>query len=380
MWSLRPLLSLLPCVASSGRSSTLRCLSPHSRRLLLWQVTYCGYAHWVHFGTNCVPPSVRRDSTTRGGSASTRWSHRRSWRTSGGASLRRDVRLRAPLRRVIRLSRRSTRHYCRQVHLVLDLSWTAGAGDTGTGGVPKTDQASSSNSLGMARGVHSGCIISPSALNSEPPHFTLLYYTLVLDDAIPIGYLREFMSLETPARRAANRLQTSAASVSDSMASMALIALRRESDHRAAVAGTIADQLVIADDMRPKRFRTKWQRAIYDGPTARKDAEAAERDRWIQLLANLLRSTNTPMGKLIRESPSNIQLLGRRSPSRNAQVEGSVCAKVPWLACCFARYHLSCSLAAVDGVSPGQVLRTLRPRIFEACPFLVHLLAGGGWG
>ena len=32
-------------------------------------------------------------------------------------------------------------------------SWTAGAGDTGTGGVPRTDQASSSNFLGMARGV-----------------------------------------------------------------------------------------------------------------------------------------------------------------------------------------------------------------------------------
>ena len=61
---------------------------------------------------------------------------------------------------------------------------------------------------------------------------------------------------------------------------------------------SILDQLVIAADMRPKRFRTKWQRIIYDGPTARKDAESAERDRWIQLLANLLRSTDTPMGEV----------------------------------------------------------------------------------
>ena len=152
------------------------------------------------------------------------------------------------------------------------------------------------------------------------------------------------------------RLQTSAASVSDSMASTALITFRRESDHRAAEASKIADQLVIAADVRPKKFRTKWQRAIYDGPTARKDAEAAERDRWIQLHANLLRSTDTPMGKLIRESPSNIQLLGGGLPSGNAQVKGSVCAKVPWLACCFERYHISFSLAAIDGVSPGQVL------------------------
>ena len=140
------------------------------------------------------------------------------------------------------------------------------------------------------------------------------------------------MSLETPARRAANRLQTSAASVSDSMASMALLALRRESDHRGAVAKTITDQLVVAVDTKSKRFRTKWQRAIYEGPTARKDAETAERDRWIQLLANLLRSTDTPMGKLIRENPSNIQLLrgGRRAGTLRSRVR-SVQKFLGWL-------------------------------------------------
>ena len=53
-----------------------------------------------------------------------------------------------------------------------------------------------------------------------------------------------------------------------------------------------------------------WQRAVYDGPTARKDAELAERDRWAQQLANLLRSTDTPMGRLIRENPRKVQLLG----------------------------------------------------------------------
>ena len=173
MWSLR-LCSPLPCVASSCRSSTLRCLSPHSRRLPLWHVTYCGYAHLVHFRTSCVPPSARRDSTIHGCCASIRWSHRRSWRTSRGASLRRDVRLRAPLRRVIRLSRRSTRHYCRQVLLVLDLL----AGVTGTGGVPKTDQAFSLVSLGMARGVeekgdprtdHSLCMNACASADSPHP-------------------------------------------------------------------------------------------------------------------------------------------------------------------------------------------------------------------
>ena len=84
-----------------------------------------------------------------------------------------------------------------------------------------------------------------------------LYYTLVMDNAVPMGYLQDFQSLATPARRAAKRLQTSAAAISDSMASTALIALRREYDGRATEFGTIGDQLVMAADMRPKRFRTK---------------------------------------------------------------------------------------------------------------------------
>ena len=172
--------------------------------------------------------------------------------------------------------------------------------DTPCGLVPKLAESS----------VPSTSPSSPSVPDAVPPGFALLYYTLVKDNALPVSYLREFLSLETPARRAAKRSQISAASISDSMAATAPSVLRREADRRATKIGTIGDQLVIAADMRPKKFRTKWQRAVYDGPTARKDAELAERDRWIQLLANLLRSTDTPMGKLIRESPGNVQLLG----------------------------------------------------------------------
>ena len=175
--------------------------------------------------------------------------------------------------------------------------------------------------------VRAGTIISPSALSSELAHFTLLYYTLVQDGALPLGYLREFVSLKAPARRAANRLQASAAAISDSVASTALSALRRESEHRASIEKSIADQLVIAADVRPKRFRTKWQRAVYDGPTARKDAESAERDRWIQLLANLLRSTDTPMGKTDLGKPEQHSVARGWSPCRNSQIESSVCAK-----------------------------------------------------
>ena len=63
------------------------------------------------------------------------------------------------------------------------------------------------------------------------------------------------------------------------MASTALFELRKKVDHRAAEVVSISDQLVIAADLKPRKFRTKWQRAFYDEPTARKDAELAERDQ-----------------------------------------------------------------------------------------------------
>ena len=159
---------------------------------------------------------------------------------------------------------------------------------------------------------------------------------------------------------------------------MTLDALRRESERRASVEVSISDQLVIAADMRPKKFRTRWQRIVYDGPTARKDAESAERDRWIQLLANLLRSTDTPIGKLIRENPSNVQLLGggRRAGTLRSRVR-SVQEFLAWLT---ASHNVSFPVHWRQLTEYLQV-RYSEPCVrgsLETCPFLVHLPAGGG--
>ena len=56
-----------------------------------------------------------------------------------------------------------------------------------------------------------------------------------------------------------------------------------------------------------------YTQACFEGLTARKDAELAERSRWISLLVDLLRNTTTPMGRLLRENPANSQLLGARA-------------------------------------------------------------------
>ena len=217
--------------------------------------------------------------------------------------------------------------------------------------------------------------ISPAMLD-----FARLYYTLVRDGALPIGYLDEFLTLELPARRATKRSRSFACSISDAAAASALSNLRQEAQRKTLEVSSISDQLVIAADLRPKKFRTRWQRAVYDGPTARKDAEAAERDRWIQLLSNLLRSSETLIGKLIRESPSNVQLLGggRRAGTLRSRVR-SVQKFLGWL-------------IAAHGINfPNhwrQFIEYLQVRYSEPCVrgalklvhFLVHLLTGGGQG
>ena len=40
-------------------------------------------------------------------------------------------------------------------------------------------------------------------------------------------------------------------------------------------------------EMKPRRYKTKFQRSLYAGQTARRDAEEAERTRWIHDLSLL---------------------------------------------------------------------------------------------
>ena len=61
---------------------------------------------------------------------------------------------------------------------------------------------------------------------------------------------------------------------------------------------------------RPRKFRTRLERSLYDGPTARRDAEEAERQRWLHILADLVRHSPTPMEQLLAAQPGNVEVLG----------------------------------------------------------------------
>ena len=48
----------------------------------------------------------------------------------------------------------------------------------------------------------------------------------------------------------------------------------------------VKDQ-VFAAELKPRRFRTMWQRRAYDGATARQDAENVVRTKWLHIVSDL---------------------------------------------------------------------------------------------
>ena len=73
----------------------------------------------------------------------------------------------------------------------------------------------------------------------------------------------------------------------------------------------------------PRKYRVRYLSAQFQGPTARKDAEDSERNRWTTELANLLRGTQSPMGQ---EAVEGQALLGPESEVSSASSPGWLCA------------------------------------------------------
>ena len=138
----------------------------------------------------------------------------------------------------------------------------------------------------------------------------LLFITLVSDGAIPAGFLAEFLTLEQALNLSSKRAINIAANRSDAEAERLLFIDKKRRDMQALTSSAASDQQVLAAELKPRKFRSKWQRIVFEGPTARKDMEDAERARWVASLGDLLRHTDTPMGRLLWENPSNLQLLG----------------------------------------------------------------------
>ena len=70
------------------------------------------------------------------------------------------------------------------------------------------------------------------------------------------------------------------------------------------------DTFVAAASFPPTKYKSRLHFAKFQGPSARRDAEESERQRWLQLLANLIVGTDTPMGRLLQSRQGDISLLG----------------------------------------------------------------------
>ena len=136
------------------------------------------------------------------------------------------------------------------------------------------------------------------------------------------------------------------------------------------------DQLAIVATLKPRKHQAKFQASRYEGPTARQDAENAERMRWVLVFADLLRSTPTPMGALLAEKPGSVQLLGggRRASTIRITCEvhkNSCLARSP------TPSHLPQSHPATHRLSSGCASRSpvtgLLRRVFTEPPFLVEM-------
>ena len=155
-----------------------------------------------------------------------------------------------------------------------------------------------------------GDIPSRSLETQGPSDHALLYFTLVQDGALPTGFQAEFEKLALAAETAAERTRKNRAHLGNMEAAVYLHELAKEKELQANKEKSVHDQFVVASTLRPRKYRARYLQSAFQGPTVRQDAEEAERARWIQTLADMLKGTDTPMGQLLSASPSNTKLLG----------------------------------------------------------------------
>ena len=125
-----------------------------------------------------------------------------------------------------------------------------------------------------------------------PPDAVILHHTLVADGALPSGVETEFSSIGSAVNVAAKRQDCKAAG------KPWIHEHRLKQARQVKEVKTSADQFILAAEKAPRRYKPCFQRSLYSGPTARKDA----RSQWIEILAAMLIRTSTPPGKVFAET------------------------------------------------------------------------------
>ena len=186
----------------------------------------------------------------------------------------------------------------------------------------------------------------------------LLYRTLVKDGAIPEGWETDFMNLVKVVRQPGDRQLRAFSQVKNEDASVWLheyherraIAERKEKQEAA--------QCMAAWEMKPRRYKTKFQRSLYAGPTARRDAEEAERTRWIHELSLIVSGTPTPIARQCLH-------VGSRPQSFNLALQSPIAEEVFLVAGPLSQGCLSIGDRTSHRLLEGEALRTVQPSCTE---------------
>ena len=128
--------------------------------------------------------------------------------------------------------------------------------------------------------------------------------------ALPAGHLQDFLRLLPWISTSAQRQATRLAGTDDLTAALFLHEEEQKRRTRLIEEKASAEQFLAAAGAPPSKYKSRLHFARFQRPTARKNSEESERQRWIQLLANLIIGTDTPMGKLLRARQGDIAVLG----------------------------------------------------------------------
>ena len=94
--------------------------------------------------------------------------------------------------------------------------------------------------------------------------------------------------METSAERALRQ----SAKRTDADAVMYLHSLEQKRKETERADKTAADQFIQAASLKPRSFRARYMSTQFDGPSARRDSEEAERNRWIFTLSEIIQGTH----------------------------------------------------------------------------------------
>ena len=186
------------------------------------------------------------------------------------------------------------------------------------------------------RGSSSLLQLASSSTSSAENQWTdevILYFTLVADKVVPDGFLFDFLHLSQGISSAAHRQASRLARVTDVEAALFVHGEQVKMKDQACEEKAAVDTFVAAASVPPTRYKSHLQFARFQGPSARKDAEESERQRWLQLLAKLIVGTDTPMGRLLQSRQGDISLLGagRRAGTLRSRVR-NIRHFLAWLA------------------------------------------------